>query len=281
MVSTFVTSSVQVSSQLAVNASGAAISSYARLWFTLPYAVLTVPITTAMFTELSDSWAKDDRRGFLDGISMGSGQILFFMVPFMLYLCVFAMPLVSIISAGNFTHDQLELTVSYLWGLAAGLPFYGICMYLQKVCSAMRRMGIYALSNVVASAVQVVMLLVLTPYFDLMFVALTSLVFFAIVDVITFWNLHRHLGHIGMRQMLGSLARSVVLGVPGALVGWLILGLLTRLLGPCDGTTLKSILFCVVGGIPSVLVTYGLAVALKLPESGMVRSVFGRLLRRR
>lgn len=38
---------------------GPSILAYARLWFTLPYSFLAVPITTAMFTELSDMQAEE------------------------------------------------------------------------------------------------------------------------------------------------------------------------------------------------------------------------------
>lgn len=281
MGTSFVTSSVQVSSQLALTASGAAISSYARLWWTLPYAVLTVPITTAMFTELSDAWAMEDMQGFRDGISLGMSQIIFFMIPFGMYLCVFAMPLVSIISAGNFTQDQLQMTASYLCGMALSLPLFGVCMYLQKVCSAMRSMETYAIASVVASVAHVAMMLGLTPYFDLTFVALTSIVFYAIIDVVTFRSLRNKLGHIGLRSVGGATVRSLVLGAAGSVVGWGLLWLLARYLGPCDGTTMKSILYCVIAGIPTAAVTYGLALALKVPEASVVRSVLNRLLHRR
>ena len=32
---------------------------YARLWYTLPYSFLTVPITTAMFTEIAEMFSSD------------------------------------------------------------------------------------------------------------------------------------------------------------------------------------------------------------------------------
>ena len=75
MASSFVTTSVQSSASLSVVATGASITYYARLWYTLPYAILTVPITTAMFTELSDSWAKEDRESFVRGLTSGVRHI--------------------------------------------------------------------------------------------------------------------------------------------------------------------------------------------------------------
>lgn len=47
-VASFATVSVQSSSALQVTSAGAAISYYARLWYTLPYAIVAVPISTAL-----------------------------------------------------------------------------------------------------------------------------------------------------------------------------------------------------------------------------------------
>ena len=132
VVASFVTTSVQSSSALSVVATGASITYYSRLWYTLPYSILTVPITTAMFTELSDSWAKGDRSSFTRGIVSGSGQILFFSVPFMLYLIVFSVPLISVLAAGSFTPDALAMTASYLSAYAISLPVYAVYMYLRR-----------------------------------------------------------------------------------------------------------------------------------------------------
>lgn len=81
MLGSFVTVSVQTSSVLSVTASGAAVAYYARLWYTLPYAILAIPVTTAMFTELSHAYAREDLSSFVDGIASGSSRILFFLVP--------------------------------------------------------------------------------------------------------------------------------------------------------------------------------------------------------
>ena len=50
VVASFVTTSVQSSSALSVVATGASITYYSRLWYTLPYSILTVPITFSSST---------------------------------------------------------------------------------------------------------------------------------------------------------------------------------------------------------------------------------------
>ena len=276
MVMGFATTSVQSTASLSVTALGASVTYYARIWYTLPYAILTVPITTAMFTELSDSWAKGETGTFKAGISSGMGQILFFMIPFALYLVVFSMPLVSVLSSGSFSTEALEMTASYLAVYAISLPLYAICMYLQKVASSMRRMGLYAWSSGLGAVVQIWVQLAYTKVFGLNFVAFSSLLFYLVIDAAMFVSLRRALGSLGLRSLFVSVLRTLVLGLLGAGAGALILWALQSLVGPCEGSVVRSFVYCVVAGIPSLIVTYGAALALKVPEA----SVIGRLARR-
>ena len=280
MASSFVTTSVQSSAALSVLATGASVTYYARLWYTLPYAILTVPITTAMFTELSDSWAKEDRASFCRGITNGVNQILFFMVPFMIYLAVFSTPLISVLAAGKFDSESLAMTASYLAVYSVTLPAYAICMYLQKVASAMRRMGLYAFASVVASVVQVIILLAFTTSVGLNFVAFSSTVFFVIIDLVMFVSLRKNLGPLGISSMVTALFKSLLLGAAGGAAGAAILWALNSFVGDCTGATLRSILYCVLAGIPSVVVTYGLAALLKMPEAKLIKVIVNRFIRR-
>ena len=280
MASSFVTTSVQSSASLSVVATGASITYYARLWYTLPYAILTVPITTAMFTELSDSWAKEDRESFVRGLASGVSQILFFMVPFMIFLMVFSVPLISILAAGKFDPEALQMTADYLGTYALTLPFYAICMYLQKVVSAMRRMGLYALASVIASVVQVVMLLVFTQYFGLNFVAFSSTVFFLLIDVVVFVSLRKNLGPLGLSKVIAALVKSLLLGLAGGVVGFIVLGVLAFFMGNCAGSTMRSMLYCVLAGLPAVAVTYGLAFIFNMPEAKLINGLIRRFVRR-
>lgn len=276
----FATTSVQSTASLSVTALGASVTYYARLWYTLPYAILTVPITTAMFTELSDSWAKGDMDEFKGGISTGLSQILFFMIPFALYLIVFSVPLVSVLSSGGFTAEAIEMTSSYLAVYAVSLPLYAVCMYLQKVASSMRKMGLYAWASLLGAIVQIWLQLAFTTTFGLNFVAFSSLLFYAVIDVAMFVSLRRSLGPIGLRALAVSVVRTAVLGAVGAAVGAALLAALSAAFGPYAGQTLRSVAYCVLAGVPALIATYGTALLLKVPEAAVIGKLVGRLLHR-
>ena len=63
MVCSFAVVSVQNAAAYSFADNGPSILLYARQWFTLPYAFLAVPITTAMFTELADMQAEGNAKG--------------------------------------------------------------------------------------------------------------------------------------------------------------------------------------------------------------------------
>ena len=280
MVCSFVTVSVQTSSALSVTAEGASISYYARLWYTLPYAILAVPITTAMFTELSDDVARGDMASYRHGITSGTSNIMFFMVPFALYLIEFSVVLITILAAGRFTQPQIVLTAQYLSAHAVSLPVYAVCMYLQKVCSSLRRMGLYAAANVVAAVVQVLACIYLTPLTGLWMVAFSSFLYFTAVDVVTFAMLRHELGHVGLRGIAVSTLRSLVFGALGVAASYVLLTF-TPLAHLADTPSIMhALLSVVIGGLTALFVTYGAAILFKVPETAVIRRLGGRLLHR-
>lgn len=273
----FVTTSVQTSSALSVTPAGSSIAYYSRLWYTLPYAILAIPITTAMFTELSDMMSKKDNEGFVNGVSRGTSQIFFFLNPCALYLIVFATPLITLMAVGKFSSDEIALTADYLRALAISLPIYGVCTYLQKACSALRHMYVYAAANVVGGALQVLACLFLTPVFGLMVVPLSSVLVFLTVDVVAFAHIRHKFGHLGLRAVVVSCVRSLALGAAGSVVGYGIYRALCAFGGAPSGSAMHALVYVVAAGIPALVVTFGLAVLLKVPESSMVRVMLARL----
>lgn len=281
MLCSFETVSVMNSASLSVTAVGASVSYYARLWYTLPYAILVVPITTAMFTELSDSVSQGDMASFRRGVSSGSSKIVFMMVPFALYLIVFSTPLIRLLAAGRFADDEIAMTATYLMALSVSLPVYGICTYLQKVCSSIRRMGLYAGAHVVAAVFQTIVCLTLAQRLGLWIVAFSSTIYMLVVDVVTFVFLRRSLGPLGLGAVVAALLRACVFGVAGAVVGALVVRFAPYVLGSIPSSTVRALATVVLGGIPSVLVTFGLAFVMHVPEVAVMERLLARITRRR
>lgn len=246
MAVSFVTASFQQSAALSVTESGASVSYYARLWYTLPYAVLAVPITTTSFTELSALYAKNDMKAYRSMCSRGMGQQLFLMIPMAVLLIVFSAPLVSLF---GFIGSGLQMTSVYLIGLAIALPFYAITMYYQKVCSSLRMMGAFAIANIVAGVVQCLMCQFLTPVFGLPVVALSTAAFMLLVCIVSTVLVKRRIGSMGLRSVAVSCIHGIIIAVIAGIVGAFVLFLLSCVGIKSGAGIMQAIIQCVVAGL--------------------------------
>ena len=271
----FVTVSVMTSMALvAVPEQGSSVTYYARLWYTLPYAVFAVPITVAMFTEMSESFAKGDRARYARQLSSGMSQIMFVLIPFMLYLVVFSRPLMSLLRIGQFDAESANLTASYLSSLALCLPFYGLSTFFQKTFSSMRKMVPFAVANIIASVAQVVFTVAATPYLGIHAVSLGSLLYMVVLDLISLAQIRRDVPEASFRGLLGSCLRALGLGVAGATLG----GLISFVMGGMGTLAVgHALVVLVCGGVVAVAVTFGAAIALKLPEATFLRRMVSRV----
>lgn len=273
------TAAVTSSCALSVTPAGASIAYYARVWYVLPFSIFAIPISVTMFTELSGSYMAGKLDTFKGYLASGIRKIVFTLIPMTLYLIVFAPYLVAVFTAGSFSGEAAQQTATYLQCLALALPFYGLSSYLQKACSSMIKMNFYMVATIVATVLQIVMCVGLTPMWGLYVVPISSTFFYGSVVIVTLLYIRRELGSIGMKSIAATAVRAFMLGLLGSLVGILILVVLRRVVGPCQGVLLGA-LYCVVGGIPSVLVTFGLAYAQGISEAPFFDALFGRIARR-
>lgn len=275
----FATTSVQSSCALSVNPSGSSITYYARIWYILPYSVFAIPITTAMFTELSSFVASGRIKRFVQGLAHGSGQILFLLIPFALYLMVFSPCLANMLKSARMTAEDVEILSTYIIWLSISLPGYGLSTYLQKACSSLRKMKLFAVAECIAGAVQIVMCLALTPVYGFYIVGFSSTFFFVAINLATLAFLRHELGHIGFKSMIVASLRALALGAAGAAVGLAILVGLQAAFGPVsEGGIVRAVAYALAGGIPAVAITFGGGIALRLPEVSFISSMLGRFI---
>ena len=237
-VCSFATVSAQNAASYVFADNGPSVIAYARLWFTFPYSFLAVPVTTTLFTELSEMQADGNVRGVVAGIIDGTRQILFLMVPMALYLMVFATPLVTLYHIGAFTEDAIAQIAHYLAVMAVALPFYGVNAYLNKIFSSIRRMGVFSVINFVAVAAQVAVTVGAAAAYQagyavtLEAIAASTIVSYVIGDGVAFIYLRWHYGPMGLGGVVRSLLLAVALGGAGAAVGYGVLVGLSLGFGP-------------------------------------------------
>ena len=207
-------------------------------------------------------------------------QILFFMIPFALYLMVFALPLVTLYHAGAFTMDNVNSIATYMTVLAFALPVYGVNTYLQKIFSSLRKMGVFAAFNFVAGAAQIALTMfgaANVERFPIEIIAVAEVLFYVVADVCLFAYLRRRLGPFGLRSVAKACARGLLFGGLGAAAGGGVLFALQMFVAPLSGSIPQALAYVLAGGIVALVVTFGLSIKLRVPEAAFVGSIVGKV----
>lgn len=274
----FITVSVMNAASYCFADNGPAVIAYARLWYTLPYSFLAIPLTTALFTELSEMQADNNKEGVVKTIEEGTAQILFILMPFMLYLIVFSQPLVTLYHTGAFTIENISQIALFLSALALALPFYGMSAYMQKVFSSLRKMGSFAIANTIASVIQVILTMGAASAVQagvgvtMESIALASAIYYVVVDLLSILYLKRHYQTLSLLHLAKSIGLGLVLGCLGAIVGGAIMFGLQFVFSPLNGSIPQALVYVVIGGLASLFVTFGLALKFNVAEAAMARS---------
>lgn len=265
----FVSTSITNAAALVVQPeTGPSVIAYARLWYTLPYALIAASLSTALYTELSHDAQEKDYDSVRTGISHGVAQMLFFLIPFALYLIVFARPLNMIYCAGKFDESGVALVSEFLVYLALSLPLYGVVVLMQKSFSAlldMKPYGRYCLYSAIGQAGSVLLFGVALGY-GMPAIALSYVVDYVILVGCSLWWLRRRLHGLQVTSILHGGFFGLLLGGLGAAAGAGVLWALEHFVGALGGSILVTLGYVCVAGIVSLAVTFGLAVAFKMPE---------------
>lgn len=265
----FVSTSITNAAALVVQPeTGPSVIAYARLWYTLPYALIAASLSTALYTELSHDAQEQDYDSVRTGISSGVAQMLFFLIPFALYLIVFARPLNMIYCAGKFDESGVALVSEFLIYLALSLPLYGVVVLMQKSFSAlldMKPYGRYCLYSAIGQAGSVLLFGVVLGY-GMPAIALSYVVDYVILVGCSLWWLRRRLQGLQVKSIVHGCFFGLLLGGLGAAAGAGVLWALENYVGALGGSILITLGYVCIAGMASLAVTFGLAIVFKMPE---------------
>ena len=248
MIMSFVTASFQQSASLAIDPSGASVTYYARLWYTLPYAVFSVPITMTAFTEMSDAFVHGRKRDGERMMSVGMARQSMTMLPMGALLVAFAPYLASVLGLSG---NGMRMVSEYVSGLAVALPFYAVGMFLQKASSASGCASDFAVANVIGGIAQCVICMAIQWTGMLWLIAMSTVAFFAITDAMTLVLMRRRgIAFSGMLTVKATLIGMLVAVACFGVSEWLTIAL-TGIIGKCAGVgMLRALVPCVIVGLP-------------------------------
>ena len=232
---------------------GPSMLTYAWMWFQLPYGVVAVSLSRAMFTEQSAASAKEDWDSLKRYIVRGIRGTLFLIIPLAGLMLVLSVQIIGVFRAGAFTEQDVVEVAHVLWAWVLGLPMYSVYMYLYNTFASMRRFMPFALLNCALVAVQVVLYAVLTPIpaIGIVGIPIADLVYYILGAVLALILLYKMLGKLEFGGFATLLVKTVVATAAGMAVAWLALQVL-----PFGLSALAALAEVIVSGLA------GLAVAL-------------------
>ena len=265
----FVSTSITNAAALVVQPeTGPSVIAYARLWYTLPYALIAASLSTALYTELSHDAQEKDYDSVRTGISRGVAQMFFFLIPFAMYLIVFARPLNMIYCAGKFDESGVALVSEFLIYLALSLPLYGVVVLMQKSFSAlldMKPYSRYCLYSAIGQAGSVLLFGVVLGY-GMPAIALSYVVDYVVLVGCSLWWLRRRLHGLQVKSILHGGFFGLLFGGLGAAAGTGVMWALEHFVGALGSSILITLGYVCVAGVVSLAVTFGLAFVFKMPE---------------
>lgn len=273
--------SVRNAFSLGVSTNGPSTLSYAWLWYQLPYGVLAVALSTAMFTEMSASAAADDLRRFKDNVRNGLRGTFFLIIPMAALLLVMSSMLVTLYHAGRFTAEDIDMVAQVLRWWAVCLPFYAGYMYLYFAFSARKDLMTVTKMNLGASVLQITLYATLTlgvgswQGLGLIGIPISDLCFFSLMFLLLYLMLRKRIGRFTEGDLLALVGKVLLASCVGAAVAW---GL-NVLLGTTTGIGMALVHILVAGGA-GLVVIYGICSLFHIDEMRILRQVTGRLKRR-
>ena len=206
---------------LHVSDTGPASVSYAWMWYQFPYGVLSVALSTALFTEMSECTTRGDSHGFKKHLNLGLRTTWLLIIPMAALLFACAPELIGLYAAGKFSADDIAPVAALLRGWAVALPLYAGYMFLYRAFSAMKDLKTLTLCNLVLTFAQISIYMVATGVIDagvnlgLVGLPVGDTVFYGLMIVVLLLVLRRRVGPFHF----GRLARSTAKVSAASLLG--------------------------------------------------------------
>ena len=251
---------------------GPSTLNYAWIWFQLPYGVVAVSLSRAMFTEMSDASAKEDWGSLRTYVNKGIRSTLFLIIPLAGMVFVLASSLIQIFQAGAFNQDDVYAVSSILQLWVVGLPLYSVLMYLYNTFASIRKFVPFALLNCALVCLQVGLywLLCRTNALSLSGVPVSDCIYYLAGAVAGLALLKHYIGSVGTRSILWLGIRSLA----ATMVGMGAVALFLHFV-PLSPSILTALVQIVVGGIIGLVVTFGICKLIRIEEMQLLDKILG------
>jgi putative peptidoglycan lipid II flippase len=270
---------------VALNATptGPSTIQYAWLWYQLPYGVIAVALSTALFTEMSEASAAGDLDKLRVNVRLGLRSTLFAIIPLAIAILVLAKPLAGLYHAGEFTHDDVLVVAQVLAAWCLALPFFATYRFLFRAFSSLRDLKAFIAIDACVRVIQIVFYGLLTsgyglwPGMGLIGLPLSDAIAHLLLVAAMLVLLRQKIGAYSLKGIVVDGFKIVLAAALAAALPF-VLNLFG--IGIYDSGIVMSLLSVVGWGFFILLVYYWLCKLFKLPEIEVVSRQIRRMYRR-
>lgn len=276
IVGTLVAFSCRNAFSLQVGENGPSTLLYAWTWFQLPYGVVSVSLSRALFTEMGEAAAKEDMLALRELVRAGLSGNLLLVIPLSGIMIALAIPLMELFQAGAFSAGDVTYVSNVLAAWLYCLPFYAAMFFMYNVYASIRRFMSFAVVSCAMVVVQCVLYYLLcTPWaLGLVGVPIADLVYYAACCIILVVMLRRMIGAFDVRYVLWLAVRTLAATAIATVAAYFISTVI-----PGYGM-LGGLLRLVVAGGIGLVVAFGLCYLFRIQEMSLVTGLVGKFTRR-
>lgn len=204
---------------------GVAAVQYAWPLFHLAYALLSYPISNALFPNLSAHVAKEDFDSFRKDVSLGVRTIGFLLIPSTLVMFALSLPLVGLLlEHGAFAADEraAPLTAHVLQGFSLGIFSFSIWMFLTKAFFALHDTKTPTWVNGIGVGIYVASNLTLVQYLGVAGIAYGHTVAYTVASAVLLIVLRKRINGVDGSAIVRSIVPQAAAGVVTAAVCYFI-----------------------------------------------------------
>jgi putative peptidoglycan lipid II flippase len=253
---------------------------YAFIFFSLPHAIVSVSIVTAILTGMAERWSRGERDGVRDLFSQGLRDTLVLMLPAAAGYLALAGPIAALFADYGAGAGAEDLMAEALAGFAIGLPFFSAFQLLTRTFYATQDSRTPAFVNISVGAVNLIagVALAFGLALDITGLALGHAASYMAGSLLLGWLLRRRLGGIDGRRVAGTVSRTLPAAIAAGLVAWGIAELVAATLGvDRPAARLLQVGLAVFGGVLAFLAG---ALMFRVREVDEVRGALGGRFRR-
>ena len=277
IVGTLVAFSCRNAFSLQVGDNGPSTLLYAWTWYQLPYGVVSVSLSRALFTEMGEAVAKEDWPAVRELVKSGISGNLVLIIPLAAIMMGLSVPLMQLFQVGAFGLRDVYYVASVLTMWLFSLPFYAVMFFLYNVFASLRKFMRFALVSTVMVVVQCLLYFFLCrpSVWELGGVPVADFIYYGVCCILLLAILYKMIGNFGLLHILSTAIRvtaasAVAFFVVYYLTGWL----------PVGEGMIGGIIRLVLGGSFGLVIAFGLCFLFRVPEMNVVTNLVGKLTAR-